>query len=182
MTAIAAPAPRIWKGASVPVIGSVVDADEYAVREVYQAYYGQLAGWAARLVGDRDLAHDVATEAFVRLLNHWGEVAEPRPWLYTAAANIIRDHWRKRGREQIAYGKVAHQLEVAQDPDLARDLSVRSAVQQLPDRLRVAVMLHYFADLPVAQVAAQMGKSEGAIKRDLWDARKRLATILEGAR
>ncbi|GAA1802992.1 MAG: RNA polymerase sigma factor [Actinobacteria bacterium] len=157
-------------------------ADEAAVREVYRANYGMLAGWCAQLVGDRDLAHDVATEAFVRLLAHWGTVAEPRAWLYTAAANIIRDHWRKKSREQVAYGKVGHDIETGSEHDLARDLSVRDAVQSLPDRLRTAVMLHYFADLSIAQVAGQLGKSEGAVKRDLWDARQRLAARLEGAR
>lgn len=160
----------------------VVGADEQAVNEIYRSHYAQLAGWAARLLGDRDLAHDAATEAFVRLLAHWGTVEEPRAWLYTATGNIIRDHWRKRGREQTAYGKVGHQIEVAAEPDLARDITVREAVRALPDRLRMAVMLHYFADLTVAQVAAQLGKSEGAVKRELWDARQRLAAILEGAR
>ncbi len=162
--------------------GAVVGADEFAVREIYQAHYGTLAGWTARLVGDRDLAHDLATEAFIRLLRHWGEVAEPRAWLYTTTANLVRDHWRKRGREAIAYGKVGYDLETAHTPDLATTMTVREAVLSLPDRLRVTVLLHYFADLTVAQVAAQLGKSEGAVKRDLWEARGKLAVILEGAR
>ncbi|CCH71680.1 RNA polymerase ECF sigma factor [Nostocoides australiense Ben110] len=181
MTTIALPRVRPW-GVSMPYGADVISADEAAVREIYRAHYGMLAGWCNKLVGDRDLAHDVATEAFVRLLAHWGDVAEPRAWLYTAAANIIRDHWRKRGREQVAYGKVGHDIETGAEPDLARDLSVRAAVQALPDRLRVSVMLHYFADLSIAQVATQLGKSEGAVKRDLWDARQRLAASLEGAR
>jgi RNA polymerase sigma factor (sigma-70 family) len=55
---------------------------------------------------------------------------------------------------------------------------VRDAVQELPDRLRVVVLLHYFADLPVATVARQLEKSEGTVKRDLFDARQRLSAIL----
>ena len=161
---------------------ALVGADEFAVREIYQAHYGTLVGWTTRLVGDRDLAHDFATEAFIRLLRHWGEVAKPLAWLYTVTANLVRDHWRKRGREATAYGKVAYDLETTSGPDVATTVTVREAVLGLPDRLRVAVMLHYFADLTVAQVAAQMGKSEGAIKRDLWEARGKLAVILEGAR
>lgn len=157
-------------------------ADELAVREVYLAHYGMLAGWATRLVGDPDLGHDVATETFLRLLRHWDTVTEPRAWLYTTAANIIRDHWRKRGREHAAYQRMGLTQDVTQPHDTATSLTVRHAVLALPDRLRVAVMLHYFADLTVAQVAAQMGKSEGTIKRDLWDARGRLAALLQDAR
>ena len=61
-------------------------------------------------------------------------------------------------------------------------LTVREAVLELPDRYRVVVLLHYYADLPIATVARQLGKSEGAVKRDLFDARHRMATILEASR
>lgn len=156
---------------------------EAAVRQVYDAHYGRLAGWARTLVGDPDLAHDFATEAFVRLIRDWDRVSEPRAWLYTATANLVRDHWRRRGREAAAYGRWDSGRErtgAAADP--ADRLSVRDAVLALPDRLRVVVLLHYFADLPVATVAAHLGKSEGAVKRDLFDARARLAGLLEDVR
>lgn len=156
-------------------------ADEAAVREVYAAHYGLLAGWCARLLGDADLGHDVATESFLRLLRHWGDVAEPRAWLFATAANLVKDHWRKRGREAVAYERHGGTDEVGFDDPTTR-LTVRDAVLALPERLRVAVLLHYFADLPVAQVAAHLGKSEGAVKKDLWEARGRLATILGGTR
>jgi RNA polymerase sigma-70 factor (ECF subfamily) len=155
---------------------------EEGVREVYDANFGRLAGWATRLVSDPDLGHDFATEAFVRLIGHWGAVDEPRAWLYATVANQVRDHWRKRGREATAYRKVQGHLapDVAVEPavDQATSLTVRGAVEALPERLRMAVLLHYFADLSVAQVAQQMGKSEGTIKRDLYDARARIALML----
>lgn len=158
-------------------------AVEEDVRQIYLAQFGRLAGWTAHLVGDRDLAHDIATEAFLRLLRDFDSVAEPRPWLYTVCANLVRDHWRKSGRESAAYHRHAAGLvEEVRGPDPATAISVRDAVQELPDRLRVAVLLHYFADLPVATVARELGKSEGTIKRDLFDARHRMATSLEGVR
>lgn len=160
-------------------------AVEAEVRAVYDAQYGRLAGWATKLVSDSDLAHDFATEAFVRLIHHWDTVQDPRAWLYTTVANLVRDHWRKRGREQTAYQRFsagAPEAEELLGVDHATTLSVRDAVEALPDRLRLAVLLHYFADLPVAQVAAQLGKSEGTIKRDLYDARARMAALLEGTR
>ena len=159
-----------------------VAAPEAALREVYDAHYGRLAGWTAKLVGDPDLAHDFATEAFVKLVRSWGTVDEPRAWLYATTANLVRDHWRRRGREQTAYGKVGVVQESVAPPDLATRLTVRDAVLQLPDRLRVVVLLHYFADLTVAQIATHLGKAEGTVKRDLFDARGRMALLLEGVR
>jgi len=162
------------------------DPVEGAVHDVFVAHYPRLAGWAAHLVGDRDLGHDVATEAFTRLLSHWHTVDAPRPWLYATAGNIVRDHWRKRGREASAYerfqGGQPRPEEASPGPDQAQLLSVREAVEGLPDRLRLPVLLYYFADLSVAEVARQVGRSEGAVKRDLYDARARLATTLEEAR
>ena len=157
---------------------------EAAVREVYDAHYGRLTGWTTKLVDDRDLAHDLVTEAFVKLIRHWRDVEEPRAWLYTTVANLVRDHWRKRGREAAAYSR--HEAGASEVRDLggtgldpATSLTVRDLVEALPDRLRLAVLLHYYADLPVAQVARQLGKSEGTIKRDLFDARARMAAALE---
>nr|WP_238338034.1 RNA polymerase sigma factor [Pedococcus badiiscoriae] len=152
---------------------------EASVRELYDVHYARLAGWTAKLVGDPDLAHDLATEAFLKLFREFNRVDDPRPWLYTVTANLVRDHWRKRGREAAAYQRhEAGRDDFTTDADHATTLTVRDAVEALPDRLRVAVMLHYFADLPVATVARQLDKSEGTIKRDLFDARQRMATML----
>jgi RNA polymerase sigma-70 factor (ECF subfamily) len=162
-------------------------AVERAVREVYDAHFGRLVGWTTTLIGDRDLAHDVATEAFVKLMTHWHSVQDPRAWVYTAAANQVRDHWRKRGREAAAYEKYVAgngRAIAAAEPgvDHATQLTVRDAVESLPERFRLVVLLHYFADLSIAQIALQIGKSEGTIKRDLHDARKQLAQRLEVTR
>lgn len=159
-------------------------AIEAAVRQVYTAHYGMLAGWTSRLVGDPDLAHDLATEAFVRLIRDWTRVEEPRPWLYATTANLVRDHWRRRGREATAYDRLVsgRGSVVAAAADPAERLTVRDAVLALPDRLRAPVLLYYFADLSVSQVATHLGRSEGAVKRDLFDARARMAGLLEGAR
>ena len=164
----------------------VIDLDvEASVHAIYDAQFGRLVGWTTKLVGDPDLAHDFATEAFVKLLRYWSSVREPRAWLYVTVANLVRDHWRKRGREATAYERHeagARQNATLSDGDLATNLTVRDAVMALPDRLRMPVLLHYFADLPVTQVANHLGKSEGTIKRDLYDARAIMAVRLEATR
>lgn len=154
---------------------------EVAFRELFLAFYGRLAGWAGRLVDDPDTAHEVATEAFVRLYGRWGTVHEPRAWLYMTAGNIVRDHWRKLGRERVAYRRVGVAEEAYEPPDAATTLTVRELVEALPDRLRAPVLLHYYADLSVRQVASVLGKPEGTIKRHLFDARGLMARELRAA-
>ena len=154
------------------------DAD---LGELFDAHYGRLAGWTARLVGDTELGHDLATEAFVRLEREGSAVHEPRAWLYTVTANLVRDHWRKRSREGVAYGRLGAPSG-STDRDTATVVTVREVVLALPDARRLPVILHYYADLPVAAVAERLGKSEGAIKRDLFDARRRMAGQLEDVR
>lgn len=163
------------RGRQVP---NRVHGRDEAVREVYLTCYAQLAGWAARLVGDRELGHDIATEAFVRLLSRWTTVAEPRPWLYMTSTNLVRDHWRKLDRERRALGKLRPEAEGVP----AADLSTRDLVERLPDRLRSVVLLHYYADLPVREVADVLGKAEGSVKRLLHEARGALLAALEDAR
>jgi RNA polymerase sigma-70 factor (ECF subfamily) len=157
------------------------DDPEPSVRELFDAHYGTLAGWTARLIGDAELGHDLATEAFVRLVRQDSVVHDPRAWLYTVTANLVRDHWRKRAREGAAYGRFGAEAGVT-DPDTATALTVREVVLALPDGLRLAVILHYYADLPVAAVAERLNKSEGTVKRDLFDARRRMAAHLKDVR
>ena len=64
----------------------------------------------------------------------------------------------------------------------ASDPWLRDLVERLPDRLRAPVLLHYYADMSIAEVAAALHQPEGTIKRMLFDARARLAGWLEADR
>jgi RNA polymerase sigma-70 factor (ECF subfamily) len=145
---------------------------------VFRAHYAPLAGWCRRMVGDDEVAHDVAAEAFVRLLSRWTTVTDPRAYLYTTALNIIRDRWRRSERERVALRKTATAVATTAAP--APEL--RMVVEGLPKRLQQVVVLHYFADLPVDTIARQLGVAPGTVKRDLYDARAKLQELLQDAR
>jgi RNA polymerase sigma-70 factor (ECF subfamily) len=128
------------------------------------------------MVGDPEVAHDVAAEAFVRLLGRWTTVNDPRAYLYTTALNLIRDRWRRSERERVALGKVVTSAAAGPDPTPAPEL--RMLVEALPRRLQQVVVLHYFADMTVESVARALGVAPGTVKRDLFDARAKLAAAL----
>ncbi|MFF9489603.1 RNA polymerase sigma factor [Streptomyces sp. NPDC014676] len=150
---------------------------EQAASELFAALYPRLAGWCRRLVDDDETAHEIASEAFTRLWARWTSVAEPRGFLYVTAANLVRDHWRTLERERKAVRRVT--IETAVRPHAEQsDPSVRLLVQSLPERLRVPILLHYYADMPVREVSAVTGRKEGTVKADLHAARELLRAHL----
>ncbi len=156
--------------------GAKDDAD--AAEELFKGVYPRLAGWVRRLVDDDDTAHEIASEAFVRLLARWTKVDSPQSYLYMIATNLIRDHWRKTERERRAIRSVT--AGAAADPVAypVQDVDVRSLIASLPPRLRDPFLLHYYGGFGIREVATLLHRPEGTIKADLFAARARLKTAL----
>ncbi len=161
------------------VAAAAAAAREDAARALWNEQYAPLAGWCAALVGDRDAAHDIASEAFTRLLSRWLTVRDPKGYLYVTATNLVRDRWRREQRDRKLQARLEETAPVSTP---AADPWLRDLVERLPDRLRKPVLLHYYADMSVAEVASALRRPEGTIKRMLHDARGRLAGWLEDAR
>jgi RNA polymerase sigma-70 factor, ECF subfamily len=160
-------------------VAGTTAAREDAARTLWNDHYAPLAGWCAALVGDRDAAHDIASEAFTRLLSRWMTVHDPKGYLYVTATNLVRDRWRREQRDRKLQARLEETVPVSTP---ASDPWLRDMVERLPDRLRTPVLLHYYADMSVAEVAAALRKPEGTVKRMLFDARARLAGWLEADR
>jgi RNA polymerase sigma-70 factor (ECF subfamily) len=135
--------------------------DRAAAEELFNACYPRLAGWVRRLVDDDDTAHEIAAEAFTRLLARWSSLENPQSYLYMIATNLVRDHWRRTGRERRALRAVSAASHG--DPVLhpAQDVDVRALIQSLPDRLRQPFLLYHYAGFPIRDVATMLGRPEG---------------------
>ena len=153
-------------------------SDHEAVEELFNACYPRLAGWVRRLVDDDETAHEIASEAFTRLLSRWTGLDNPQSYLYMIATNLVRDHWRKTGRERNAIRVItaAGPADPAYHP--AQDVDVRALIQALPERLRSPFLLHYYGGFGLKEVALMLGRPEGTIKADLFNARARLKVAL----
>ena len=142
--------------------------------DFYRGTFGDLAGYAWSLTRDQHLADELAQEALTRVYARWGLMREPRPYAFRVVSNLAKDHWRRAQREQAA-----PQDSLASDVVAAPDDATLDAVRRLPPTLREAVLLHYYADLPVAEIASVLRRPVGTVKRRLFDARALLATALE---
>jgi RNA polymerase sigma-70 factor (ECF subfamily) len=173
-------------GAETGPYGIVTDKSGAAARQVvaeqlFTVHYPKLAGWVRRLVDDDDTAHEIASEAFVRLLSKWtspDKFESPQSYLYMIATNLVRDHWRKMERERRAISKAAAGTDPEPWADPAQDVDIRDLLAALPVRLREPFLLHYYAGFGVKEIAVQLKRPEGTIKADLFHARARLKDAL----
>ncbi len=159
---------------------SVSQTQDGTASELFDAQYPRLAGWCRRLVDDTETAHEIAAEAFTRLWARWSRVEDPRGFLYVTATNLVRDHWRKKERERRAVRRVLATVRTVGEQVPEPDHDLRQLVQTLPDRLRAPVLLHYYADFPIREVALMLDRKEGTVKSDLHEARTQLRAVLEG--
>jgi len=149
--------------------------------ELFTAHYPKLAGWVRRLVDDDETAHEIASEAFVRLLSKWttpDKLDSPQSYLYMIATNLVRDHWRKVERERRALSKATAGAEAEPYADPSQDVDIRELLARLPARLREPFLLHYYAGFGIKEIALQLKKPEGTIKADLYHARAKLKEAL----
>jgi RNA polymerase sigma factor (sigma-70 family) len=124
-------------------------------------------------VGRTD-AEDCFQETFIAALRAYpklGDASNLRGWLLTIAYRKAVDHHRANGRRPVP---VAEPAEVAvSDPEPA-DGEVWALVVTLPPKQRAAVELRYACDLPHAEIAAALGCSPEAARRNLHEGVKRL--------
>ena len=176
LTASSVPAPR--RGSSV---GKLRISDREAAEDLFNASYPRLAGWVRRLVDDDETAHEIASEAFTRLLARWSALENPQSYLYMIATNLVRDHWRKSGRERRAIRTLTTTAPANPAYNPVQDVDVRALIEALPVKLRSAFLLHYYAGFGVREVAAMLGRPEGTVKADLHHARTRLKAAIGDA-
>ncbi len=145
--------------------------------EFYRDTFSDLAGYGWSLTRDPHVGDELAQEALTRVYARWGLMREPRPYAYRIVTNLARDRWKAEARERASWPDLTGETSVAGPDDTTLD-----AVRRLSPALREAVLLHYYADLPVEEVARVLRRPVGTVKRRLFDARAALATVLEETR
>jgi len=145
------------------------------IREDVEALYRSQGArlWSAvrAYTGDRGLADDAVSEAFAQLLRRGAAVRDPRAWVWTAAFRISARELQQRR------ATVPDPPDRPYDPAMA-DQRVLSAVTRLSGRQRASVLLHYYADLPVKDIANILGSTPAAVSVHLFRARKNLRALL----
>lgn len=142
----------------------------------FRSAYPSVARTVFLILRDRATAEEIAQDAFAQLYRHWSTVQgyeRPDLWVRRVAIRLAVRHVRRetmrRQRERLA---VVEPHQDVSDPDVERAIASLSPMQ------RAAVVLYYWADESVFDIARTLGVSESSVKQHLFRARAKLAAIL----
>ena len=151
------------------------EGDAEAFGQLYDHYVSGIFRFIYYRVGSQQLAEDLTSETFVRGLRaiqrfSW-QGKDFGAWLTTIARNLVVDHFKSgRARLEIVSDDVPEgpQTAPSTEDDVMSLLSnemLFAAVAQLPTEQRECVLMRFIQGLSIAQTAAALGRTEGAIKQ-----------------
>ena len=170
----------------------VQEGDPRAFEELVARYQGPLLGFFFRNIHDRQLSEDYAQETLLRVYNQsWDYLPSGRfrGWIYRIAHNLLVDNIRRQSHDALihaykgshdggveAVNRIAARLtppdEIADQRELARIID--ALLKELPGDQRLTFTLHYFAGLPLSEVATATETSLPTCKSRLRLAREKL--------
>jgi RNA polymerase sigma-70 factor (ECF subfamily) len=156
----------------VALLSKAREYDSVALGELYDRYSGRIYSYIYYHVGDQDLAQDLTSNVFIKMLD--AILADKSwqlsftGWLYRIAHNAVVDHFRRHQQERHLplEEELVSTLDnpVATVESMLTSESVRAAMHHLTDEQQQVIALKFAEGMSNLEVAGMMGKTEGAIK------------------
>lgn len=156
------------------------------IAALHATHWASLASTGAWLVGDRAIGEEIAQEAFVRLIEQWDRLDDPKAapaWLRRAVVNLSRTQVRR-----FAIGRKKYDVVSARVPRSDRsfdafgeslaDTEMGPAVRSLPRRQRECVVLRFVHDLTIDEIAESLDIHSGTVKTHMHRALQALEETL----
>ena len=173
------------------LMAAVMAGDQVALATLVTRHHAPLLGYLYRLVGgDRPLAEDLVQETLLHVLRQRTfRSARPfKPWLYTIATNLARDYFksaamRQRWREGVSEEALLQLYDSTPGPEeraLAAEQGseVQAALAQLREEYRVVLLLRFYQDFSLQEIAETLHIPLGTVKSRLSVGVHRLRTVL----
>lgn len=173
----------------VALMQLVRDGDAGAFEELVRRHQHAVVGTVAKMLGNPSDAEDIAQQVFVRIWKSAGRYtpqAKFTTWMFTITRNLVFNETRRRRRKPTVSTDEREELmrevvedrhgpsptEVALQAELER--AVDAAIESLPEKQRLAVVLRRYEEMPYEEIAEVLGLSVPAVKSLLFRARTQL--------
>ncbi|MDP4938163.1 MAG: sigma-70 family RNA polymerase sigma factor [Verrucomicrobiales bacterium] len=178
----------------VELMGKVGAGDIRAFEELVERHQRAVIGTVAKMLGNASDAEDIAQQVFVRIWKsavRYEAQAKFTTWLFTITRNHDYTEVRRRQRkptvsvderEETTHRTVEDLQAVSPDDEMLQtelEEAIDRAIQGLPDKQRMAVVLRRYEEMPYEEIAAVLEMSIPAVKSLLFRARAHLKEALQ---
>ncbi|WP_240617029.1 RNA polymerase sigma factor [Nocardioides speluncae] len=149
------------------------DSEAPLLEETYRELRLPLLRLAFLLTGSRETAEDVVQSAFLSAQPRWHRIDDPPAYLRRSVVNLAKDGQRREYRRRRLLPPEPES--VTANPELDETWAL---VRQLPPKQRAVVVLHYYEDLPLVDIARLLHRPASTVRSDLRRALDRLRKAL----
>lgn len=153
-----------------------------AVEELFKAHYNDAYLYTLTITKNAQEAEDIVSVAFFRALNTADKkIRDFKPWLLRVCRNEIYTRSRKSKKVTTLEGDVADEAESAVEKVIMDEeyRALHKAIGLLPENLREILLLFYFEEMSVKEIADIVGKTEVNVRVGLYRGREELKKLLE---
>jgi RNA polymerase sigma factor (sigma-70 family) len=145
----------------------MAEPPDLALVSLCEREHPRLVGALSLYCGDDDLARELAQEVIARTCRAWPKVISmeaPGAWMHRVAMNLANSAARRAKAGLRASHRSDPVADIHNDADVATVVALRAALQLLPLSQRSVLVLRYYLDLGVREVADVLGCPEGTVK------------------
>lgn len=171
------------------LIEGICSGDEQAFRTLYDMYKDKVYNTAKMITNDEKAAEDVLQDVFVTIytkvykLKHSGAF---EAWLYKTVINCCNNLFRKGRKVIVVEDSAIEKAAGADSGETPSEMAIRQEMNRelmkcinlLSDKLKICIILYYFNEMSIREIAETLGCSEGTIKSRLFKAKKALEKSL----
>ncbi len=171
------------------LVNRALQGDQKAFSDIVDQYSTLMLRTATMIVGDRDIAEDVVQDALIQAWHHLIDLRKAgalRPWLMRIVVNQCISFKRRLARTTAFVRQTLSEQEtdlLAQAADdfkgrMERDWDLAQAIENLPIKQRVVIVLHYYNGMTLPEMAKSLSTSENTLKKRIQAALINLRRIL----
>ncbi|MFD2258078.1 RNA polymerase sigma factor [Luteolibacter algae] len=175
------------------LMAAITTGDHRAFRQLVERHQNAVVGTVSKMLGNANDSEDIAQQVFIRV---WKHAKRYKPdnkfttYLYTIVRNLVYNESRRRSRKKTVSSDqreedyhLQHPADSSAQPDSTLlnaelRLAIDTAIQNLPENQRMAVILRRYENLPYEEIAQVLGATVPAVKSLLFRARTTLRETL----
>lgn len=165
------------------LIRNMKKGNEDAFDVFVRKYYDDILTYCGYHCSDPEYAEDLAQETFVHFfakLSDYRHVGKAKNFLYTIAGNLCKNYFKKAKETPLEDTELTNLAETVEfTPDILTKLEVENALERLSDELRDVVVLYYFQELKLSEIANILNIGLPLVKYRMRQAKIQLREYLE---